>query len=103
MTLRTKGNAAPAPNPWALSLGIVFGGGILLGGMLLIVAAVKASNYQGLGGSGGVYGLLTWGFPLASLSVAALSFLVATRAITRRIRARRSVRGLEVEVREPED
>ena len=86
MTSLEKATAMSAPNPWILSLGIVFGGGILLGGLLLVVAAVKAAAYSGFGDSGGVYGSLTWGFVLTALSIAALAFLLTARAIIRRLR-----------------
>ena len=77
----------PAPALWISILGSVFVGGALAGGMLLIVAAVKASNYSGFGESG-VYDLLVWGFCLFGVSLACLLALVTWRVVRKRIHKR---------------
>lgn len=84
--------AALVPQRWISILEIAFGGGAFLGGTLLIVAAVKASLYQGFGESG-VYELLFWGFPVFGISLAGLLVLVVWRAIRTLIGMRRIGHG----------
>ncbi|MFF1571345.1 hypothetical protein ACFVWR_01255 [Leifsonia sp. NPDC058292] len=69
----------------ALCVGIVFGAPFLLGSTLLVIAWVRAANYDGVGE--GVYYLLIWGFWLAVIGLAGLVPLAISRIAARRERA----------------
>ncbi len=77
----------PASARWVSILGSVFVGGALGGGLLLIVAAVQAANYSGMG-ENGVYYLLVGGFWLFGISVACLLALIIWRVVRNRIHGR---------------
>jgi membrane protein implicated in regulation of membrane protease activity len=68
---QTDDEAIFTPGFWTLLLGIVLGAMFLLGSTLLVMAWVRAANYDGVGESG-VHDLLIWGFWLAVISLAGL-------------------------------
>jgi hypothetical protein len=80
------------PSFLTLCLGIVLGPMFLLGSTLLVIAAVKAANYDGVGESG-VHDLLIWGFWLAVISLAGLVPVAIWRVAAWRSRAGRVIHG----------
>lgn len=72
------------PRFWSLCLGIIFGTPFLVGSTLLIIAWVRAANYNGVGE--GVHDILLWGFWLVVIGLVGLVPLAIWRGTARRNR-----------------
>lgn len=80
----TDDNSIYAPGFWVLCLGIVLSAIFLLGSTLLVIAWVRAANYDGVGE--GVHDLLIWGTWVALAGFAGLIPFAAWRVHAKRRR-----------------